>query len=178
MYILISRPSRTARRLKGGPFLLFTNAVLLLHVFSILSSIARSLQLIFAMAVQPHSLLLLCLSTALLVQATPKPTHHRDAIPFPITAQPLNYQLRPRQAPENPGGSICGYRNGNLERGWKAPEGSTCFLDHSASYFGWCNALFTKTQDCTDVPRACVDSSTCSGGCGKTNEPDLPTITW
>ncbi|KAF2679571.1 hypothetical protein K458DRAFT_393700 [Lentithecium fluviatile CBS 122367] len=121
----------------------------------------------------------LCFSAALLSQASPDHIHDRNAHPFPITARPLDVHLRPRQteAPSNPGLSICGYRNGELARSWKAPEGSTCFLDHTASYFGWCNVLLTKAEDCTDIPRACVDSSTCSDGCGKTSQSDLPTIT-
>jgi hypothetical protein len=128
-----------------------------------------------------RSLSVLYMSTALLVCADPNVLHRRQPSPFPITAHPLDLNLRPRQtdaAANTAFPTICGYRNGDLSRAWRAPEGSTCHLDHTASYFGWCNSLLSKNEDCTDVVKACVDSSTCSSGCGKTNEPGLPTITW
>lgn len=50
-------------------------------------------------------------------------------------------------------------------------------VDTAAGHFGFCPLDFTDVKSCP-MGRACIDSHSCTSGCGKMGDSGVETATW
>lgn len=73
--------------------------------------------------------------------------------------------------------STCGYEDGDPERVRSANSGFNCRVDTQNGLWGFCATTIVSATDCGMVG-CCVDTHTCSDGCGLTDRTDMTTFTW
>jgi hypothetical protein len=73
--------------------------------------------------------------------------------------------------------STCGYLNGDPKLPRTANSGYNCRVDTKHALFGFCPTTVIAASDC-GLAAACIDSFSCSNGCGYTTDPSLTTWTW
>lgn len=73
--------------------------------------------------------------------------------------------------------STCGFYNGDPTRSRTADAGFNCRFDTLNGLWGFCPATVILATDC-GLAGNCIDSFSCSRGCGKTGIPGLTTFTW
>jgi len=98
------------------------------------------------------------------------------AADFPITAAPSpSLVALARRAQDARGVKTCGYKDGNLAQSRKAGDGFECRIDTRDGAWGFCAE--TATGDC-GLMRMCVDSHSCSTGCGTNIVSSKRTLFW
>lgn len=73
--------------------------------------------------------------------------------------------------------STCGYFSGDPTKPRTANPGFNCRYDTANALWGFCPTTVILASDC-GLAGNCIDSFTCSKGCGKTGIPGLTTFTW
>ncbi|KAA8627679.1 hypothetical protein Alg130_03206 [Pyrenophora tritici-repentis] len=74
--------------------------------------------------------------------------------------------------------TTCGYSNGNPELPRTADPDYGCRVDTANGLWGFCPTSVVSAKDC-GLAGVCVDSSSCSTGCGRLfNRPDITTFSW
>lgn len=73
--------------------------------------------------------------------------------------------------------STCGFRDGDANQPRTANPGFDCRVDTQHALWGFCPTTVIVATDC-GLAGNCVDSHSCSNGCGITGTPGITTFTW
>lgn len=105
--------------------------------------------------------------------------HRRPSTPQPTTTSTwLRNSAPPPKRQAISSTTACGYDNGDPTKGRSAATGFACFTDTVYGLWGFCPTQLLPTTDCGLVA-LCVDSHSCTAGCGKTiDRTEFVTTTW
>lgn len=73
--------------------------------------------------------------------------------------------------------TTCGYLNGDPKKIRTANSGFNCRVDTLRGIWGFCPTTVIAATDC-GFAVACIDSKSCSDGCGQLDNTKLTTWTW
>jgi hypothetical protein len=73
--------------------------------------------------------------------------------------------------------STCGYNTGNPDEPRTANSGFDCRIDTLHALWGFCPTTVISATDC-GLAGNCVDSYSCTSGCGIFGTPSITTFTW
>lgn len=73
--------------------------------------------------------------------------------------------------------STCGFNDGDANQPRTANSGFDCRVDTQHALWGFCPTTVISATDC-GLAGNCVDSHSCSNGCGITGTPGITTFTW